>query len=99
MGVYITISSDKSLEYSPNNKSYKFKTHLRAPLLLEGTMRIALEEANIACTTSIFRYLWRIHRRKRPLLRRLPPTSRGNWLRVAEVPFYVPIKKTITFMK
>jgi hypothetical protein len=52
MGVYITISSDKSLEYSPNNKSYKFKTHLRAPLLLEGTWRIALEEANIACTTS-----------------------------------------------
>jgi hypothetical protein len=46
------MSSDKSLEFFPQNKSYKFKSHLSAPLLLEGTWRIALVEADISCTLS-----------------------------------------------
>ena len=46
------MNSDKSLEYVPQNKSYKFKTHLSAALVLEGTWRVAFVEADIVCTTS-----------------------------------------------
>jgi len=101
MSIYITMSSDKSLEYFPHNKAYKFKSHLSAPLLLEGTWRIALVEADIACTLSKTSaiYLYSdicgesiVDGEQRPLLRRLPATSVGNWLTVVETPFYVPIK-------
>lgn len=95
------MSSDKSLEYFPHNKSYKFKSHLSVPLLLEGTWRIALVEAGIACTLSKTDaiYLYSdicgesiVNREQRPLLRRLPATSVGNWLTVVEIPFYVHVK-------
>jgi len=101
MSVYITMSSDKSLEYFPQNKSYKFKTHLSAALVLEGTWRVALVEADIVCTTSrtdaIYLYSdicgeYIVEGERRPLLRRLPSTSVGNWMTVAETPFYVPME-------
>ena len=96
------MSSDKSLEFFPHNKSYKFKSHLSAPLLLEGTWRIALVEVDISCTLSKTDaiYLYSdicgepiVDGQQRPLLRRLPATSLGNWLTVVEVPLYVPLKK------
>ena len=101
------MSSDKSLEYFPQNKSYKFKTHLSAALVLEGTWRVALVEADIVCTTSrtdaIYLYSdicgeYIVEGERRHLLRRLPSTSVGNWMTVAETPFYATMK-TITFMK
>lgn len=42
MSIYLTMSSDKSMEYFSQNEPYKFKTHLNAPLLLEGVWRVAL---------------------------------------------------------
>lgn len=101
MSIYITMSSNKCLEYFPQNKSYTFKSHLSTPLLLEGTWKIALVEADIACTISKSDaiYLYSdicgesiLDGEQRPLLRILPATSMGNWLTVVETPFYVPIK-------
>ena len=95
------MSSDKSLEFFPHNKPCTFKSHLSAPLLLEGTWRIALVEADIACSLSKSDaiYLYSdicgesiVDGEQQPLLRRIPATSVGNWLTVVETPFYVPIK-------
>jgi len=101
MSIYLTMSSDKSMEYFGQNKPYKFKTHLNAPLLLEGVWRVALVEADIICTTSRTDaiYLYSdicgesiVEGENRPLLRRLPASSVGNWLTIVDTPFYVPKK-------
>ena len=97
------MSSDKSLDYCPQNKPYKFKTHLSAPLLLEGVWRVALVEADISCTTSRTDaiYLYSnicgesiVEGDKKPLLRRLPADSVGNWLTIVEAAHYVPVNNT-----
>jgi hypothetical protein len=36
MSIYVTMSSDRALNYFPQNKSYNCETHLNATLLLEG---------------------------------------------------------------
>ena len=69
--------------------------------MLEGTWRVVLVEAVIVCTTSKTdaMYLYSdihgdsiVEGEHRPLLRRLPSTSFGNWMTVAEITFYAPIK-------
>ena len=52
MSIYVTMSSDRALHYFPQNKSYNFKTHLNAPLLLEGVWKVALVDVDIVSSTS-----------------------------------------------
>lgn len=101
MSIYVTLSSDKSLQYFPHNKPYRFKSHLNAPLLLEGVWRVALVESDIVCTTSRTDaiYLYSevcgqsiVEGENRPLLRRLSPSAVGNWSTIIEAPQYVPVK-------
>jgi hypothetical protein len=36
----------------PQNNPYNFKTHLNAPLLLEGVLKVALVDVDIVSSTS-----------------------------------------------
>jgi hypothetical protein len=52
MSIYVTMSSDRALHYFPQNNPYNFKTHLNAPLLLEGVLKVALVDVDIVSSTS-----------------------------------------------
>lgn len=81
------MSSDKALQYFPNNKAYTFTSHLKAPLILSGLWRMALVEADIS--TSLAKtepiYLYSnvcgesiVDGEQKPLLRRLTATDMGQ---------------------
>jgi hypothetical protein len=106
MSIYVTMSSDRALHYFPQNKSYNFKTHLNAPLLLEGVWKVALVDVDIVSNTSkteaIYLYSsicreYIVEGEKKPLLRRLPATIRGNWSTNIEAPLYVPVTNNNIF--
>ena len=95
------MSSDKAVEYFPNNKAYKFTSHLNTPLILNGIWRVALVEADITsnfsktdpiylssniCGESI------VDGEQKPLLRRLTAVDMGNWTTVLDTPHYVPVR-------
>jgi hypothetical protein len=100
MSIYVTMSSDRALHYFPQNKSYNFKTHLNASHLLGGVWKVALVDVDIVSSTSkteaIYLYSsicgeYIVEGEKKPLLRRLPATIRGNWSTNIEAPLYVPV--------
>ncbi|CAC5384276.1 unnamed protein product [Mytilus coruscus] len=81
------MSSDKGKEYYPNNKAYKFNSHLNAPLILNGVWRVALVEADITSTISKVDpiYLYSnicgesiIDGEQKPLLRRITAADLGK---------------------
>jgi len=95
------MSSDRALTYFPQNNPYNFKTHLTAPLLLEGVWKVALVDVDIVSSTSKAEaiYLYSticgesiVEGEKKPLLRRLPATTRGTWSANIEAPHYVSVK-------
>lgn len=101
MSIYVTMSSDKALEYFPNNKAYKFTSHLNSPLFLDGLWKVALVEADISCSLSKEEsiYLYSnlcgesiIDGEQKPLLRRLTAINHGNWSSIFEAPYYVPVR-------
>lgn len=101
MSIYVTMSSDKALEYFPNNKAYKFTSHLNSPLFLDGLWRVALVEAEISCSLSKEEsiYLYSnlcgesiVDGEQKPLLRRLTAINQGNWSSIFEAPHYVPVR-------
>lgn len=101
MSVYITMSSDKALEYFPDNKAYKFTSHLSAPLILNGLWRIALVEtdisSNISKTEPIYLYSnicgeSIVDGDRKPLLRRITATDIGNWSTILDTPHYLPVR-------
>jgi hypothetical protein len=48
----LVLRSDKSSQYFPANTPYRFNSHLNAPLVLEGTWKVALIKADISSTLS-----------------------------------------------
>lgn len=101
MSVYVILSSDKSLNYFPNNKLFKFKSHLNSPLILNGKWKVALLESDIASSSSISKavYLYSnvcgestVEGEQKPLFQRLMASSPGNWSSIFETPHQVPVK-------
>ena len=101
MSIYLVASSDKSLEYYPQNASYKFSSHLKAPLILNGKWKVAIVETFISssfakkdilyissnvCDTSI------IEGHQQSFLRRFPATSSGHWSATFHTPYYMNVK-------
>jgi hypothetical protein len=82
------MSSDRALHYFPQNESYNFKTLLNASHLHGGVWKVALVDVDIVSSTSkteaIYLYSsicgeYIVEDEKKPLLRRLPATIKGNW--------------------
>ena len=103
MSLYVILSSDKSLNYFPQNTPYKFRSQLSTPLNLNGMWKVALMEANISSSISSMEALY-VHSNicddsivngyKKPLLRRLMMTDPGNWSTLLEAPHYMSVKVT-----
>lgn len=100
MSIYVILSSDKSSNYYPNNTPYCFKSHLNAPIVLEGTWKVALLETEIKSTLSKEDSLYLhssmcqdsiIEGEKRPLLRRISCYGPGDWSSILETPYYIPV--------
>ena len=100
MSIYVVLSSDKSYQYFPTNTPYRFKSHLNAPLVLDGRWKVAIIEADIACTLSKEDAIYLhssicqnsiVEGKKKPLLRRLVPNKPGDWLMISELPHYIPV--------
>ena len=99
--MYVILSSNKSTNYFPQNKPYKFKSHLSAPLVLDGTWKVALVETDITSSLSKTDPLY-LHSNicdesivdgdRKPLLRRLTSTDVGSWSDIFPSPHYVPVK-------
>lgn len=98
--MYVVLSSDKSSEFYPNNKPYQFKSHLNAPIVLEGTWIVALIEADISSSFSNEEALYLhssicketiVEGEKKPLMRRLLANSPGDWRTILESPYYIPV--------
>lgn len=100
MSIYVVLSSDSSTAYFADNTPYNFKSHLNAPLILEGTWKVALIEADIIsshskedaiyvhssiCQESI------VEGEKKPLLRRLISNDPGDWTTLVNLPHYIPV--------
>lgn len=100
MSIYVVLSSDGSSPYYPDNSPYKFKSHLNAPIVLGGTWKVALLEAEIQCSKSIEDTIY-IHSsicqdsivegEKKTLLRRLMCIRPGDWTSILETPHYIPV--------
>jgi len=100
ISIYVVLSSDKSSSYFPNNAPYRFKSHLNAPLLLEGTWKVALIEAEITSSLSKEETVYLhssicqdsiVEGEKKPLLRRLISISPGDWTSTIDSPHYIPV--------
>lgn len=100
MSIYVVLSSDKSYQYFPTNTPYRFKSHLNAPLVLDGRWKVAIIEADISCTLSKEDAIYLhssicqnsiVEGKKKPLLRRLVPNKPGDWLMISELPHYIPV--------
>lgn len=51
MSFYMIVNSNQNLDYFPNNKPFKFWTHLQSPLNLKGMWKIALVDVKIDVNT------------------------------------------------
>ena len=100
MSIYVILSSDKSSNYFPENKPHRFKSHLNAPLVLEGTWKVALLEAEITSTLSKEDAIYLhssicqdsiVEGEKKPLLRRLISNRPGDWTTTIDSPHYIPV--------
>ena len=110
MDRFIYITSEDSGAYFPENKTYKFKVHLKLPLSFSGFWKVALVEfhgtvANkrrVAKAKSDFAiYIYTnickgsiVCGIEKPLLRRLELNSTNGWNYILDSPFYVPLKLT-----
>ena len=101
MSMYIILSSNKSMNFFPNNLPYSFKSHMMGPLILEGLWNVAVVDTEISSSISKSEsiYLYSsicgesiIDGEQRPLLRRLKSNTPGQWSTVVQSPFYMPVK-------
>ena len=101
MSLYVILSSNSSTDYYPNNTSYKFRSHLKTPLILTGKWKVALIDAYISSshTTTDLLYISSniceesiVEGEKQPFLRRLASNKPGQWNTVIQSPLYMSVK-------
>ena len=98
------INSDQCQSLFPSNKAYHFRTHLKAPLSLQGTWKVALTEIYITESSPLpykKLYLYSnicgnsiVDGEYHSLLRRLINDHVGYWAEIYELPNYVPVKRS-----
>lgn len=100
MSIYVVLSSDMSSTYFPDNKPFRFKSHFNSPLLLEGSWKVALIEAEISSTLSKTEAIYLhssicqdsiVEGDKKPLLRRIMSAAPSDWSTFIDLPHYIPI--------
>ena len=106
MEKFVYINSDDSDDYFKHNTPYKFKIHLKTPLILKGTWKVALVEffaktssTNVQSRNKILHVFCNISRESllncelQPILRRFRNTKQNEWNYIFKSPFYIPLAK------
>lgn len=98
------VNSDQCQSFFPSNKAYHFRTHIKAPLSLEGTWKVALTEIYITESSPLpykKLYLYSdicgdsiVDGEYHPLRRRLINDHVGYWVEIYELPNYIPVKRS-----
>jgi len=96
------VNSDQCQSFFPSNKAYHFRTHLKAPLSLQGTWKVAfiyLTESSPLPYKKLYLYSdicedSIVDGEYHPLLRRLINDHVGYWAEIYELPNYVPVKRS-----
>ncbi len=103
----ITVRSDQSLKYWPDNKPSHFRIHLKSPLKIEGLWLVAITDIyarlRISGTdrTHWYKHLYIssdmctesiVGDKYSPLLRAIFPTSAGRWMRSFALPQFVALR-------
>ena len=100
----VYIRSDECDDYFKDNQAYKFKVHLKNPLILKGFWTVALEE--FYCTIPskarneevlyLFCNICKesiIDGELKPILRRIHSTKKSQWLHTFTTTFQLPVLK------
>ena len=103
---YLYVKSDESNAYFSDNTAFRFKVHLKLPLILHGKWKVALtefyaQEVSKSKTKDINAlYIYTdlckesiVHGEEQPLLRRLDKNSRNGWDYIIDSPYYLPLKR------
>lgn len=104
MDYIVYIRSDECNDYFKDNKPFKFKVHLKTPLILKGFWTVALvefyctipakakneQELNLFCN---FCKESIVGGEMKPILRRIPSTKKSQWLHAFSIPFHLPVLK------
>lgn len=101
---YIHIKSDDSDSYFEDNEPYRFSVHLKLPLYLGGTWKVALvhfhasEKVKSKASDGLYVYSdickeSIVFGEERPLLRRLEKNKKNEWDYILDNPFYLPVKE------
>lgn len=101
---YIYVQSDESNKYFLENETSHFKVHLKAPIYLEGTWKVALVEFHATEKTrsksSDGLYIYSdvcgesvVKGEARALLRRLEKNKKSQWEYTLDTPFYLPVRR------
>lgn len=104
MDSIVYIRSDECDDYFPQNKPFKFKIHLKTPLILKGFWTMALLEfycslPSKAKNDSVLHIFCNVCKESilegelKQILRRIPPSKRGQWLYSFATPFYLRVAK------
>jgi hypothetical protein len=104
---WIIMSSDSqhNLNYYPDNKPYKFTSHLEQPLTMDGSWYITLRELFAKRTGSrkkskeitddiLYVYcslaeMMTVNGEQKPLLRRIKATKPNTWISVINDPYFM----------
>lgn len=104
MDHFVYIRSDECDDYFKDNMPCKFKIHLKSPLILKGFWTVGLVE--FFCTSSSSTKLNNVlhlfcnfcnesilNGELQPLLRRMPPSKKNQWIYSFDSPFYRSVMK------
>lgn len=110
MDRYVYIQSDDSDAYFKDNEPYKFKIHLKYPLVLTGTWKVGLTAfyTNVNARTgkpsdsTLYVYCnfckeSIVQGQLQKLLRRVPMTKQNKWDHTFQNIYYVPVCKEEIF--
>ena len=100
----VYIRSDECDDYFKDNQPYKFKVHLKNPLILKGFWTVALQEfyctiPSKAKNDEVLHLFCNICKESiidgelKPILRRIPSTKKSQWLHTFNTPYHLPVLK------
>lgn len=104
MDHFVYIRSDECDDYFKGNNPYKFKIHLKSPLVLKGFWTVSLVEFYAAASSRVKNdtvlYVFCnfckesiLDGELKPILRCIPSSKKNQWFYSFSLPFHVPVSK------
>lgn len=104
MDYIVYIRSDECNDYFGDNQPYKFKIHLKTPLILKGFWTVALVDfystmPSKAKNNEVLHLFCNFCKESivdgemKPILRRIPASKKSQWLHTFSTLFHLPVVK------